>query len=360
MKRIANSKSAVTPKSAYRVFISYSHDDRDLADRVVAILSDNGLRPVWDRDFEFGRGFHEQIKTRIAHAHVFLPIVTEKSSLRGWVHQEIGFAMALNVPVLPVGRGAIPGQMLEQLLAVRLDRELKAASRQLSHDVFERLVASFRDPSLAHYTCTQLREERAEAMARHAQEVLDVGEFGRVRQLGALSSFHIPDQVISDQVWKERHPPGEFPGEYHCKLQRAERLALDKHARHSGCSLIVNPDVYGRVGRAPLAARLKPLREFLASMPDELVTVAVDPKLPSAANVTLVGDWFAAESVSMAGPRQTNFTTHAPSMQSRIQQFDEELHSVLKATKVRPEDSRRIALRKIDRIISSLKRSRRR
>ncbi len=89
--------------SSYRVFISHSHKDRRLVKNIVKALEGNGLKPMWDRNFMSGHGFHEQIKNFIAHAHVFMPFFTEASSKRGWVHQEIGYAMALNVSVLPGG-----------------------------------------------------------------------------------------------------------------------------------------------------------------------------------------------------------------------------------------------------------------
>jgi sugar/nucleoside kinase (ribokinase family) len=68
---------------SYRVFISYSHGDIETVQRVVEVLKANGLTILWDQDFAFGRGFHEQIKTFISYAHVFLPVITVKSSERG-------------------------------------------------------------------------------------------------------------------------------------------------------------------------------------------------------------------------------------------------------------------------------------
>ena len=87
----------------YRIFISYSHEDRRLARILANILEENGLIPMWDENFTWGHGFPEQIKNFISHAHVFVPIVTKASSKRGWVHQEIGYARALNIPILPIG-----------------------------------------------------------------------------------------------------------------------------------------------------------------------------------------------------------------------------------------------------------------
>jgi hypothetical protein len=70
----------------------------------------------------------------------------------------------------------------------------------------------------------------------------------------------------------------------------------------------------------------KSLVEFLDIMLKAKVHAAVNPNTENE-NVTLVGDWFAGESVATIpkrGVRQTNFTRHAPSIQNRIEAFDEE------------------------------------
>jgi len=111
---------------SYRVFSSYSHEDVDLAESIAYALNENGLTPLWDRHLSFGRGFESQIKSFIAHSHVFLPVITASSSVRGWVHQEIGYATALRVPVLPVCQGRLPGEMLQMLHAVALGTDATA------------------------------------------------------------------------------------------------------------------------------------------------------------------------------------------------------------------------------------------
>ncbi len=94
-----------------RVFISYSHKDKDLARKVAKALDDNNIVPLWDEDLIPGSGFHEQIKDYISQSHIIMPILTELSSERIWVHQEIGYAMALHIPVLPLTtQDIIPGR----------------------------------------------------------------------------------------------------------------------------------------------------------------------------------------------------------------------------------------------------------
>ncbi len=86
-------------------YISYSHQDKALAEKICAVIQNLGLAPLWDEDFAAGQGFHDQIKRFIAHAHVVMPIITPASSDHGWVHQEIGYAVAMQIPVLPIAWG---------------------------------------------------------------------------------------------------------------------------------------------------------------------------------------------------------------------------------------------------------------
>jgi len=46
----------------YRVFISYSHEDLALVTRIVEVPESIGLETLWDQNFLFGHGFHEQIR----------------------------------------------------------------------------------------------------------------------------------------------------------------------------------------------------------------------------------------------------------------------------------------------------------
>lgn len=209
----------------YRVFISYSHNDRALAGQIARLLSDNKLEPMWDRNFAFGQGFHEQIRLYIAHAHVFLPIITEESDSRKWVHQEIGYAMALCVPVLPVAVGRVPGEMLQQIHALTVEPDrLDDLRGSLTPAVVARLLGRQAHAS-ALYTCADFPDSRARMMADYAEDVLALGYSGIVRQKGGLSSFHIPTESIGHNVWKVRY--GNLArSDEHCRGQRRERLAL--------------------------------------------------------------------------------------------------------------------------------------
>jgi len=374
----------------YRVFISYSREDLKWVKRIVAVLR-CFADPMWDEDFRYGQGFHEQIQMFIAHSHVFLPVITKQSSKRRWVHEEIGYAKALNIPVLPIclGEKALPDAMIQSLQAVRLsDDGRKWASqlrRLLTTEVLESLVSDFADQEYASFQCAEDTEDRARLLAVYCDTVRKLGRqrYGMVRQAGGLSSFHIPSEPISHSIWKARY--GKLHQSVnHCRWLRKEKQALSKHARRKGCRLIVNPNLsYDGYGLPARIARLQwlvnALRSFRALVPAG-VQVAFDPPLDKRGtsspecvdgdagtrkdfgnerSVTIVGNWFAAESVSAAigqGYRHTIFTRHAPSVQSKIELFDEEFKQALKASNWNARQSCSRAILELDRLIKSLKR----
>ena len=138
-------------------------------------------------------------------------------------------------------------------------------------------------------------------------------------------------------------PRGE---EYHVK-QRAERTLLEQHARAEGCDLVIDP-AFRLDNRGPGArsARLRTLMEFLESMPDDKVRVAVRPRMRPG-NLLIVGDWFIAESLTPApgaGFLQTVFTRHAPTVLERVKQFDDEFEDLLKETGIDAKSSRPAAV----------------
>jgi hypothetical protein len=342
-----------------RVFISYSHRDADLAKRIEAHLRRQKVAVLWDENFEYGRGFHEQIKTFIAYAHVFLPIITQDSRARGWVHQEIGYAIALNVPVLPIAVGITPGEMLEGLQAIWLEDRDATLAGKLTFAVLDQLIQRQDDPAKALYVCAEEAEHRAVMMRQHSEEVLRLHQAGRVRQRGALSSFHIPTQTTLHRVWKDRYD-GKPRSAFYCELQRQERLSLERHARTSGCKLIICPEVtYDEYGPLARITRLQGLIDFLKAMPDDKVEIARGPKLEQGENLTVVGDWFSASSLSGAptkGYRQTIFTRHAPTVRAHIQLFDAAFEEAMQARPWTAKSSRLGAIGMLSRLVAKLRR----
>jgi hypothetical protein len=341
---------------SYRVFVSYSHDDLALAEAIVKILESIGLKPMWDRNFAFGQGFHEQIREFIAYSHVFLPIITPTSSQRGWVHQEIGYAMALNIPVLPIAVGALPGQMIEQLHAVQMGADVDSLKAPLSREVFDRLVSAAAVRSNAMSQCADREEDRAIQIAQNARHIERLGQWAHIRQKQSLSTFSVPDKPVAHPFWKARYGTRKRSA-FTCEKLLEERQAIGEHARRAGCTLILDLSRSFDQYLVPVRiSRMKVLRDFLATMPDDKCRVAVG-SIPPGESLLIVGDWFAAESLSGSqgvGYRQTVFVRHAPNMRRRIEEFDSEMEELLATAGIEPGASRGVAIERIDALVVEL------
>jgi hypothetical protein len=349
-------------KTCYRIFISYSSKDRAKAKRIANILAENGMNPIWDMNLRIGLNYVDQIKKNIAHAHVFLLLITSFSDESKWVQQEIGYSVASNIPILPVviedsSETVLPGEMIQQIEAIRLDNSLTGAKDKLRHSIFDALVKEYRDESM--YCCCEMAEERALKMAEMANYASSPGQKECVRQAGGLSSFHIPCEPIDDLAWKLRYEDDMI--KYHIQCQRNERIALEKHARAAGCKLIVNPDhimrnPYRDFSKITQRVRLGEFLKFLESMPDDKVDVVFHPNLLYSESLTIVGEWFVAESCfrSEQGFIKTMFTSHAPGIHKRIEEFDIKFLNLLADNEVYAGDSRITAIRKIKVLIEEI------
>ncbi len=347
----------------YRVFISYSHDDEAQDSKIAQIesaLEANGLEPMSDKHLPWGKGFTDEIKILIEHAHVFLPVITVLSNERRWVHQEIGYALAMGVPVLPLVWGdsdpCLPEGMVQQLQAVTVQDDGADLSDKLKHDQFRHRVTEYANPAHTPYRCALLHEDRTELMADYARKLTGMGKYACVRQRGALSSFHLPTETPRHRVWRDRDG-GADRGERLHKLQREERLALGEHAAAAGCRLMINPYIpFERYGQYARKCRLQSLLRFLTDQSFEDVQVVIN-EVDQSESLTIVGDWFAAQSAVArlgTGYLQTIFTRHAPTVTRQIKEFDDEFAEKLADLGWTPESSRARAVDEIEGIVKGL------
>ncbi len=342
-----------------RVFISYSHEDKNVVAVIEKILKENALHPVWTEKLSGGSGFDEQIKFFIKHSHVFLPVLTKSSCERGWVHQEIGYAMALNIPVLPVTtENIMPGGMLQMIQAIKIDiNKFEETKRKLSKSVFESLILHENKTPL--WELAHLEEERAILMKEYSSKAHKADYLGIVRQKGGLSSFHIPDAYIWNKQWEERYYPIQ-KSLFHKKVQREERIALECHAREAGCRLIIFPS-YVKKGRDVVSTkvRINTLLDFLKSMPDNKVIIGIDDSDNIAhESVTIVGDLFLCESTTFKndeGFTNTFFTRNAFEISRRIKDFDCELTDILQQKGWTEKTSREKAIEYLKVILEDIK-----
>ena len=346
----------------YRVFISYSRQDKILVEQIVEILKQNGLHPMWDKEFSIGEGFHEQIQNFISYAHVFLPVLTKNADERKWVHQEIGYANALRIPILPmmVGELNLPEGMIQQIQAVKVDPEnLETIKHHLSLDNIKKLSNKYAQSYQSLFSCAQFPEDRARLMSLYADEVTSLGIYDVVRQKGGLSSFHIPTETVKHQVWERRYGTVQT-SEEHRMLQRRERLSLQKHANGAGCKLIINPTIkYERYGKDARLCRLEYIVKFLKEMNDDQCWVAINNEMESRVSTTIIGNWYAAESLAGLGGSsfsQTIFTKHAPTIMEKIIHFDDEFDELLEGANIsKKNESRSRAINELEKIMVNIK-----
>jgi hypothetical protein len=313
----------------YRVFVSYSHDDKVWATRVVDVLAQTlHLRPVWDEDIQPGTAFSAEIQWKIARAHVFLPLITPNSLSRPWVHQEIGFARGLHVPVLPVAIGTTQtGQMIQELQALPVAADLQDLPKRLGDVNWELLVIRAQETAVSVFECHDHDEGRAMLLGDAARRIFqEMRESVSVRQSGAMTSFCLPAEPVYHRVWDDREQASSRRSEFTRDLKRQERTWLERHAREQGCELIIDPsrDVRTKEDGAR-KVKLATLAGFLESMKDqdEKVRVVIrHRKEPE--NVLLLGDWFMARSVAVDQGgvyRQTIATWHAPTVLYYLERF---------------------------------------
>lgn len=335
----------------FRIFISYSHEDAAIAAKACGALADLGLKPLWDQSIRPGVAFTDAIKSYIHHAHLFMPLITESASRRPWVHQETGYAMALNIPILPVAVSSVPGEMAAQLQAVVVENDLSDFSDKIGALDLEQIVLTPQDQMLSSVQVSDWAEKRTELLAKDARRVMELGAHGRVRQRALLSSFSIPDKDPSHPIWTRRDGEDHYGAYYHA-LQREERRALQVHAQAAGCDLIIDPDFcFERHGKVATQTRLQILVEFIERMPDDKLRIVITP-VARQGNLTIVGDWFIAESMTpRESHRQSVFNWHAPSVLQSVRRFDAQFQELCAENAVDPKKSRGIAFERIKMIL---------
>lgn len=339
-----------------RIFISYSHEDVERVKLIARVIEKNGMEAIYDdkSGLHVGTGFKDEIIHFITHAHIFLPLLTEASLKRPWVQQEIGYAVASRVPTVPVAINCVPGEFLHGIQAIQLKTLETAKLRERLTEKALRICLQKSPVRGSLYECADTTDERAILLAEYARAVTLTGGTGLVRQSGGLSSFHIPDENIDHPFWQLRYGK-QHQSQFHRKVLLEERLALTEHAKKKGCRIIIDPDLgYEFYGEDARRTRLETLLRFLHTMKSVRCEVAM-ASIAMSESVTIVGDWFAAHSISGRmgdGYRQTIFTRHAPTIATMIEEFDRRFNQYLYGAPA--SKSRKRAISEIERRIAKL------
>ena len=347
----------------YRVFVSYSHDDAEQADIVREHLMRIGAQPMSDVNLPPGASFAQEIKRRISCAHVFIPLLTARSKKRPWVHQEIGYAMGMGVPVLPLALDELPKGMAEHIHAMSVLPDLSDLDHRLDRRQLDFVVRQSQDAGLARFETARRATHRTRALVEHSRDAYEAHGPARVRQSSAFSSFSLPRRGPKHRRWQRRNPGADAES---IRLLRDERRTMEDHARQGGCDLVLDPyvmlrppgpDHEGPVGLDALAVRVEVLLEFLESMTDDMLRVVIR-RGEIEGSLVLVGDLFLAEAVAPyygGGYRQTTFTWHAPTVLARAQEFDDDFQDHLDEADLSGRSSRQVAIDELNDLLRTCK-----
>lgn len=342
------------------MFLSYSHDDKNLFQVLKAFLEDKELCVLCDHDISVGTPFTDAIKGLISHAHVFMPLITASAQKRPWVHQETGYAMAKGIPILPLVTESadIPQAMVAQLQAIPVHDDLSNLEELLTVERVRSLVLPQAPSPQDMVQVADWPEERAARLAECANRVRQLGHYARLRQCGAFSSFCLPDNDIQHVVWQKRDG-NNVRGDYLHICQRAERQALERHAVQAGCRLIIWPHIdLSKRGSDVRRVRLETLQQFLEKMPSDKCQVVVSQRARDG-NVTILGDWFVAESLvpKAQGYRQTVFNWHAPTALRAAVEFDQTFDEICAERGMTESEATQDARADIERLIEQDRRN---
>lgn len=99
---------------AYRVFISHSTRDRGLIVSLANLLSKFGIQVfVAEWYLTPGEGIDRKVFNQIKSADCVVALLTRHGIRSNWVHQEIGYALNANKPIIPlVEKGIDPRDLV--------------------------------------------------------------------------------------------------------------------------------------------------------------------------------------------------------------------------------------------------------
>lgn len=340
-------------KPKYRLFLSYVRKDHAIASTIVTSLATD-FTPLWDMNIRPGREFAPEIRDMIGKSHVFVALITPEAYGHPWVHQEAGYAMALNIPILAITVGDVeaPHAMLEQFQAIRLSPDGSDVGAKLQQAGIVELIEQKARASTKFVEIIEYTGQRSEVLARHADDLWMRDMPSVVRQRGPISTFSLPTERITAKIWDRFGGDIASSQEFRKALYK-ERMALDRHARNAGCRLLINPELIEKTDPRALPVRIEMLISFLEGMPDEKVLIAVVDTGFSGGSFLALGDWVMALSHApiKVGYRQTLFVSHAPTVLHEVTQFDEEVQATLARQKVKPRHSRRLAIQRLGEIL---------
>lgn len=107
-----------------KIFISYANDDHELAGEIKRLLEDRYGVDVFlaHDDIRPSREWQEEIKEALNETNAFLALLTESFDGSDYTDQETGYALARDIPIIPLNAGNIPHGFISRYQALRINR----------------------------------------------------------------------------------------------------------------------------------------------------------------------------------------------------------------------------------------------
>lgn len=105
-----------------KVFISYSHLDKELAGSVKKELESCGGFKVFlaHEDIQPSNEWIDEILKQLKECHIFIPILTDNFSKSDWTDQEVGIAIAGNKTIIPFKFSIDPHGFMSRYQGLRI------------------------------------------------------------------------------------------------------------------------------------------------------------------------------------------------------------------------------------------------
>ncbi|MGH2404752.1 MAG: toll/interleukin-1 receptor domain-containing protein [bacterium] len=179
---------------AVAAFLSYAHQNRELAGKVKQELEEYGFACfLAHEDIKPSTQWQDEILRQLQACDVFIALLTDAFDASDWTHQEIGIAYARRPVMVPINAGRNPVGFLARYQAIRLDpARVKDACFRIAQS-----IAQQND---------RLAEEMRGALIRRIADALTFDDAGltasKLLELGSLTGQEI--NALLDAAAKNR------------------------------------------------------------------------------------------------------------------------------------------------------------
>ena len=108
-----------------RMFLSYSHKEKELAGEIKENLEAGGFEVfLAHEDIEPSSEWQEEIIRNLKNCDIFIPIVSENFKESEWTDQESGIAFAEEKMIIPINLNLVPYGFIGKFQALKVGRRI--------------------------------------------------------------------------------------------------------------------------------------------------------------------------------------------------------------------------------------------